>query len=349
MRKAAFMSREATIDFARGGRSSKSLNKGIAFFNVAMQDIDKSVKLFDLRKMKTSEGRKELFDTAFKLAIGSVLPAMILFAINRDKDWFKEIPDWQKDTSWILGENLKIPKSLSFASRLTSTMTEEFLTWGMDNRPMETKRLLQPFKDAAPSVLPTLLVPAIESAVNYSIFFERPIVPTREQNLPNKMQFGNSTSDFAKIVGEKFDMSPRKIDHLISGYFGFLGKSVTQSYDRTLGSKEFAMSLDEMPMVRRFVFDPYKNPKTVQKYYEVRDEQEKLHAEFKQTGKKPEGYDQKVYKKIQANKKAIKKLSENERKIINNPKLSAEERKSKLRDLEKKRIQLCERALGKTH
>jgi len=67
------------------------------------------------------------------------------------------------------------------------------------------------------------------------------------------MHYEPYTSDFAKYVGESLDVSPRKVDHLINGYLGFLGKFAFS----TVGTSSASFSLDNLPMVRRFTFDPY--------------------------------------------------------------------------------------------
>ena len=98
-------------------------------------------------------------------------------------------------------------------------------------------------------------------------------------------------------------------------------------------------------MVRRFVFDPYKNPKVVKEYYEALDEQTKLFNDYKQTKKAPDGYDAKLYGRLKSAQKSMQQLSKLERKILEDEKLSADQRTAKLRELEQRRVALCEKVL----
>ena len=361
--EAALASRNATIDFARSGSTTRKINQKVAFFNAVVQDWDKTARLLNPAQLTTKEGRKNLLDTIFRLGIGTFSMALLQAAATDDKDWYKYgVQDWQKDTSWILGENFKIPKSYSLLNRLTAVIAEDIFS----NAPVEGRRYVKTFTDALPSVLPTIITPAVEAATNYSFFYGGPILPQKEQRLPSHMQYNEKTSEFAKFVGgseiakkigeiflgDNTGFSPRKIDHMISSYFGFPGKLTTGGIDYVKRNihdgKEYSFNAAEFPITKRFIYDPYKNPQIVVDYYNERSKQEKLYNEYKQTKKKPDGYDEKLYKKLKANEKAMKNLSDKERKLIANEKIPAEKLKAEIRALEKKRIEICKRAFGKT-
>ena len=170
MRKAALMSRDATIDFARGGRSGRTINKYVAFSNAAIQGLDRTFRTFNPAKLKTKEGRKELLGAAVRLALTGILPAIICFALNHDKDWWKNLPNYQKENNWIFGEGVKIPKGMDFSIRLFSTLTEGFLNWTVDNRPAQLERILPRKNDIISKLVPTIALPVLESSANYSWF-----------------------------------------------------------------------------------------------------------------------------------------------------------------------------------
>ena len=179
--------------------------------------------------------------------------------MNHDKDWWQNLPNYQKENNWIFGEGVKIPKGMDFSIRLFSTLTEEFLNWTVDNRPAQLERILPRKNDIISKLVSTIALPVLESSANYSWFMERPIVPVREQNLPAHLQYGAYTSDFAKFLGEKAEISPRQIDHFISNYLGFWGKFAFS----ILGTSSAGLTLENLPMVRRFVFAPYSNPRNL--------------------------------------------------------------------------------------
>ena len=366
MKKAAFSSRNATIDFARGGSSMKELNKYFRFANVAVQDMNKSwtvLKNLDPRNLATREGRMKLLDVGLKLFFGAMLPTLAVWALNHDKDWYKHgTQQWQKDTSWIIGEGVKIPKSLSLVGKIASMITEESLS----ENPTSAKRIAQPLLESLPSLLPTLLIPITESLTNYSFFYGGALVPQKEQRLPAYKQYSRNTSELAKLFGDSalahgiskavFDkddgISPRKIDHILEGYFGFFGKMAEGVSNAVTPDRKISLELSELPIAKRLAFDPYKNPQIVADYYNKRSEQEKYFNEYKENrrqGKKeiPAGLDLQLYRRIQASENAIKNISKLERTLLENPKIPADELKKQLRELEKRRIEIIKNVLGR--
>ena len=99
---AAFESRDL-MDFARGGASSRNWNVLTAFANAHLQGIDKFRRTFSLSKLQTAEGRKEFGYSVLRLMLSSVIPTIILFALNHDKDWYKkDLNDYERRSHWIL-------------------------------------------------------------------------------------------------------------------------------------------------------------------------------------------------------------------------------------------------------
>ncbi|MBR0288305.1 MAG: hypothetical protein IJQ82_04945, partial [Selenomonadaceae bacterium] len=160
----------------------------------------------------------------------------------------------------------------------------------------------------------------------------------------------SETSATAKFFGETSGVSPRNIDYLINGYLGFMGRTAAKIPNFATRGIDW----DEMPMVRRFYFNPYKNPKIVKEYYEAYDEQTELIRGYKlerKRGKKiplPDGFDPALYKRLEAAHETMREISKMEKAILESPKFSYDERKAKIRELEKKRIALCEKVFKRT-
>ena len=156
-------------------------------------------------------------------------------------------------------------------------------------------------------------------------------MPLREQHLDAEAQYDANTSSVAKAFGQMTGWSPRKIDYMINGYLGFMGRFLTNP----------STDPDKFPMVRRFVFEPYKNPKIVQDYYEAYEEQTSHYNTYKQTKEKPDDFDPALYKRLKGANETMRKISNRERAIQNDENLSYSERRAKLMELEKKRVALC--------
>lgn len=364
-RRAALTSRNATIDFSRAGTSTRKANRVFAFANAAVQDFALQAQTFSPAQIQKAingnkQAQQQIFSAAFRLVLMGIVPTLLQFALmHRDDDkkkQYKNLHDWEKETYWYLpipGFEIpfRIPKSMDIGVRLTSAITDEFLKTAIDKDPAEWKRFRRLILDAAPGLTATLATPAVEAWANYSFFRDAPIVPGKEQDLPGNLQYGHDTSPaakfisdntltIAKIFGAETGFSPRKIDYMISGYLGFMGRF-------------FSGGTDEYPIVRRFIYEPYKNPKIVKDYYEALDEQASLYNGYKlelqkdRKTKPPEDFDPKLYGRLKSAQKTMQNLSKREKQIEEDPKLSESQRKEKLRELELRRIEICERVFNK--
>ena len=257
---------------------------------------------------------------------------------------------------WIFG-GIKIPKGLDPTIKLFSAFTDEVVDKIARDDPVEGGRMLKALIDAAPSISATVFTPAVETMANYSFFREAPIVPSREQHLPAEYQYSADTTLISKNVGKAIGYSPRKLDYLINGYFGFMGRFASQIPDYWFGNKDLTTStesLSELPIIRRFVFNPYKNPKIVKDYYTEYNRQDELYNGYlleRREGKNPtlpKDYDSALHRRLKASEETMRNISKAEKKIMDDMRLDTEQRQKKLRELEKRRIAICEKIFRKS-
>ena len=344
---AAYESRDL-MDFARGGASSRNWNVYAAFANAHLQGFDKFRRTFSTEKLKTAEGRKEFGYSVLRLILSSVIPAIFLFLLNHDDDWYKkDLNDYERRSHWILGENIRVPKGMDFGTRFTSNLTEDFLNWATNNKKVKfTEGFLNQLRDEVPDMLPTMLQPILEASMNYDLFTKNPVVPRRLQGLPEHLQYDNRTPSLAKYLGEVTGYSPKKIEHILFGFTGNLGKGAMRSADTIFGDKKFALPpADWIPLVGGFFRIPYRNPKIINDYYEQLDAQTKWYNEYKLTGKKPAGFNEILYNRMKKVQKEMKKFSKLERAAVENPSLDSAEKDRRQIAIQKKRIALVEKVL----
>ena len=86
----------------------------------------------------------------------------------------------------------------------------------------------------SPGVVPSGLVPFVETFTNYSFFLGRSLESTAQQRQAPSARFGRSTSELAKEAGQMLDMSPIKIDNFIRGFFGTMGALVLGITDKVI-------------------------------------------------------------------------------------------------------------------
>lgn len=225
--EAAYASRNITLDFSRIGSKTRAINAIIAFFNAQVQSTDSMVKNFKDRP----------FRSLWKTFLGITLPSILLYLANRDDPRWKEIPQWQKNIFWIVltPEHIwRIPKPFELGV-IFGSVPERILEV-MDTKDPSTFDDLQNtiMNGFTPGFLPTALIPIIENISNYSFFLDRPIVSRGKENLPPSEQSGTYTTEISKLLGSALNYSPAKIDNLISGYTGGLGKYAQQGLDKIL-------------------------------------------------------------------------------------------------------------------
>ncbi|MEM5766963.1 MAG: LPD38 domain-containing protein, partial [Bacillota bacterium] len=226
--EAGFDAKDITLNFTRAGSAGRQLNKVTAFFNAAVQGGDKMVRAF----------REDPLGTSLRTSLYVVLPSIMLYTLNKDEEWYQKRPQWEKDIFWMFkgGDTIwRIPKPPGIGI-IFGTGAERMLQWWDKKDPKTIKSWLNAVrKDVTPNILPTALTPLYEWWANYSMFYERPIVPQREQKLPENMQYGPYTSELSKFIGDKLDVSPRKVDNTIYGYGGGMSRFGTGIIDFGVG------------------------------------------------------------------------------------------------------------------
>lgn len=343
MLEAAFESRDL-MDFARHGKAGAEYNKITAFANASIQGWD---KLY--RSLNFKEDPKRATRTAAKLILYGALPAMMIFAMYHDEDWYKDAPNWLKETHWLFkfgDTTIRIPKAADMGIRFISNAVEKGLDESFNKHPHKAKEYFLPMWDALPGMLPTSILPIIEIQANHVFFTDRPIIPQGQDKLPAKLQYGPYTTSLAKWIGETFDIAPRSVEHFIAGYTGTLGMAIPKAIDLVSGANQQSLSLEEMPLIRGYLYPQFKSPQSVNDFYNELDEQTKLKNEYKLTKKRPDGFDLAKLKRLENAQKMLRKISKQEKSIIDNPKWSIKDKEVMQRNIQKKRIEIAKRALG---
>lgn len=344
-REAALESRDITLDFSRRGTHTKTANKVVAFFNATIQGADKMARAF----------KEDPRGMTVKTMLYITLPSIMLWYMNKDDERYQELPQWEKDTFWIIPgkENMyRIPKPFE-AGILFGTAFERMLQY-MDDAKNDRKGVgFKGFGDRVydslmPSFMPTAVIPIYEAMSNHSFFRQRNIIPQSQENLPARLQYGANTSEVAKFVGDKINVSPYIVDNTIRGYGGGLAGLGLSGIDAVSGAKENNASKKwyEAPGLRGFTATPYQSSNSVQRVYDDYKEQEKLYNEFKLTGQRPEGYDAKEFAKLKNASNSLKNLNKASKAIINNDRMSGEQKREQLDKINMRKANIARSVYG---
>lgn len=289
---AARAARNVTLDFSRHGRTGKYINQVIPFFNACLQGSD---KLYHLIK-------EDPVGTTTKLAVYITLPSVILWTINHDKDWWRELDPDLKNNNWFLETSkgiVRIPKPQE-AGVLFGSGMEALLEQASRRDPVAMTNWAWAMFDAIkPNFIPTVILPLLENYVNISFFRMKPIVSKRNEKLPGEQQYTGGTSELSKMIGGsapvkavvKGGYSPSKIDNFIRGYTGTMGsllwQGVGEATNRLRGKEDQspAKNWQEMPFVREFFVNPYSISRSVNDFYDLAAEAEVQHNGYGKKGK----------------------------------------------------------------
>lgn len=344
-REAALESRDITLDFSRRGSHTKKANQVIAFFNATIQGADKMARAF----------KEDPRGMTVKTVLYITLPSVLLWYMNKDDERYQELPQWEKDTFWIIPgkENMyRVPKPFE-AGVLFGTSFERMLQYFDDAKNNRKSVGFKGFGDRvidslAPSFMPTAMIPVVEAMTNYSLFRQRNIIPQSQENLPARLQYGANTSEVAKFVGDKINVSPYVVDNTIRGYGGGLAGLGLSGIDAATGAKENNASKKwyETPGLRGFTAAPYQSSNSVQRVYDDYKEQEKLHNEFKLTGQRPDGYDAKEFAKLKNASDSLKGLNKASKAIINNERMSGEQKREQLDKINMRKANIARSVYG---
>lgn len=274
--EAGYSARSVTLDFAQAGTTAHAINRLIAFFNANLRGWGKMYSSFREHPVRTS----------FKVFCGITLPSILLYFANRDDPRWKEIPQWQKDLFWIVfvGDNIyRIPKPFELGI-IFGSIPERFLEW-LDNKdPKLMKDVWKNLVEAgSPGYIPTAFLPIIEWLTNYNFFRGQKIVPASREKMPPELQYTRWSSEVAKKLGELLNLPPAKIDNLINGWTGGLGRYAIDILDgilkRTGISPDIPMpspTLADIPAIKAFIVrNPYgSSGATVERFYELLEQYE---------------------------------------------------------------------------
>lgn len=281
--RAGFESRDITIDYAKMGAYMKGVNAVSAFYNARVQGYVKIYDGFDQRK-----GR-----TIATITAGIIMPSVYFWFANRDNEIYQRQPQWVKDNYWVVvvGDTpYRIPKPFDLGV-VFGTGMEQFLDYWYGNEAnakndlsrFVTEFISSQLRNLNP--LPTILVPPVEQATNYSIFKGKALVPDyMDRQLLGPYQFNPYTTETSKLlsrtlaamIGDHNAPSPIVIDNYIRGWTGGLGNYFMMALDKALIETGIiddpirpTDSLTKIPGLRAFnLRDPSMQSEFITDFYE---------------------------------------------------------------------------------
>ena len=224
-----------TLNFSRRGNSAvlSAIMTAVPFLNARMQGLDVMYR--------GARGRYQSNRGGENNALKSILArgGMIAFAtwmytlLSHEDDEYKGASETVRDQNWLIfGLRIPIPFEVGLIfktgpERITRLfLGDDTLQDGFDAL---LTGLINTFE--LPITGPQALAPLAEVLVNKNWFTGRPVVPEYLGNRPSGEQYKYYTAEYAKALGETFNVSPLKIEHILNGYSGTMGSYLLSAVD----------------------------------------------------------------------------------------------------------------------
>ena len=262
---------DITVNFRRGGRVARELNKIIPFFNVSIQGLDKFRRWITAEDAGQKERSKVVRSRVTSYVAISAALAALIYALNNGSDEeeknYEQLSNYQKNSFWNIplgdGKYFAIPKPRELG--VLSSFMETAMEYGAGDNDHAFDEF---YAYAAQNLLPKIVsdvaqVPqkgVVETGMsivgNLGLvgvfgymganrdFLGRPIVSSGLQNLEPKDQYTSRTSKIAYWVGQATKSSPVQIDYFFQQVLGGFWKWQKallpvggENVDKTLGVK----------------------------------------------------------------------------------------------------------------
>lgn len=312
--EATMEARESTLDFGRAGRMGRKWNRYIPFFNAVIQD-----PVIFMERIRENPARM------MKRSAPMIMGSLALYALIQSNDqtaaeydemmpyeknmfWNIPVPKWVSKTGWV-----RYPKPFG-PGFLFGSLPERVadMVKGKDKTGKGMKEWAKGFLEGFnPVSLPPLIQAVYEWQANYSFFRERSIVPQREAKLPEEQQYGPTTSEVAKFIGEHFGLSPRKVDNLGQNLAAGAWTQGNNFIDTLAGRK--GRNLNPL---KSLTVDPYSAPQSIQDFYDHMDKAESSYYGEKNTKGHPTAKTEYNHKLMYHAQKQMSDLNKQERAAI---------------------------------
>lgn len=237
--EASFMARDL-MDFSMSGKWEvvRFLTQTVPFLNARLQG------LYKLGRAAKEDPRR------FAAMAGAVsLASLGLMAAYADDDDWKKREDWDRDNYWwfkIGGHAFRIPKPFEVGSigTLAERTAELMFSKEMTGKRFGARISDMVFNTFAMDPTPQAIKPFLDVYANKDSFSGKAIEGMADERLRPQDRFNERTSEIARMLGswglpdpvrlakgEYSGLSPKQVDFLLRGYFGWLATVTTTATD----------------------------------------------------------------------------------------------------------------------
>lgn len=316
--------------------------------------------------MTADQGRRKIISQMLKMSLFVAAYAMM----NDGDDEYENVSDEVRNRNFMfkIGDlpTLKIPVAPEYL--LLKAGIEQMTRKAIDSEFYEDRKLGQAVFSGISNLLlgpsdltPAFFRPLIENTMNYSLFTGRALVGQSMAGADENLQFNESTSEFSKTLSDylqktgftPIQVSPIKIDNLITGIFGQMGRNAlflgNELSDAISGKERPDLRYDQIPEVSTLFATPVGNQR-VTDFYDVYDKIMKATNSYnnlkKNNPERAREYLEENRKLIaarssaQATKNTLDNLRKQRGQVIANKNMSGEEKRDRIEKIAKRSNEL---------
>lgn len=385
------------MDFGLSGKSAtiRLLTQTVPFFGARLQGMYKlgrsGFNIINLTPAKLKHPnpkirRKAQAAARFYIVTAAVTTAgLMLLAGNHDEEWWKAIPEKDKMAYWHfklpgVDKVFRLPRPFEVGAigMMGESIAEAMFTDNLNGKDV-ARRFWQTMHDTFQMGAPPQVIAPMMQLMNNKNSFGSAIETDNMQYLNPEQRYTARTTEVAKWLSKPFvafgegvsavsgmdtsgfQLSPVQIDHLINGYFSWLGgfvtKSVSDTYKHAAGITDPEKTVEDMPLLYRFVRnDPDAKRSTAysQAFYDTFRAAESVHSKVKayremgdiaQSQKEAQKGKDKLAMlgDLRKAQRLLSELSKRERYILNDRKMDAALKRAELDNLYRIRNQIQKR------
>ena len=145
--------------------------------------------------------------------------------------------------------------TLNFANNNNHESSKEFIEFMKQGW-----QTMMPFDPSGGGIMPHGISVAMEETAGYDFFTNSPIIPKGMQHLPKEEQYDQNTPLLIRWIGEKTNISPLRLNHLVSNIFSGAGQFTLNLSDNVALSTGMSdarpntfMDINDYPLMSAFV------------------------------------------------------------------------------------------------
>jgi len=332
---------DVTVDFRQGGWLGMWMNRITAFHNASVQGPLQFSQAF----------QRNAVGTTAKGLLWLTLPTIGLWWQNKDKQWYKDLPAYEKYGYWHIevGDTvLRIPRPFEWGVVFAS-IPEAMLEAAYAKDPSYINDVIgQSFQMLAPPVVPTAAAVPAETFFNWDTFRRRPIVSKGMEYMKPEDRSYTTTTETAKQLGHLFGVSPAKIEFLAGGFTGGLSTEAVRAVEGLVSGKASRpKELADLPVVGRL----FLRPNTTKRFDEFYVKAEELNQEFasaKFHGKTMAWEAQAKRRAFNSTITVLSDLRKEAKQVIENMNLSSSAKRTKLQDIQDRMLNAVENPVDRS-